>query len=259
MLSWTHCFRNSFGPPIQSAYAAALSTARNLRTLAISIHALPQNGWDDCREIAQTYFEQIPSLKALHFPATPLFSPQLLNLSRASSLGEAPETCFKGYSALGRPNQSHHTESLGDAYRPFWITRGPDVAADRHRREGGLRIVANHSDGSSEFSDAEFDELMHSDIDFFDQDDSDLGVLFNDPDEGGGWTSSSDEETHEEHLDPPPPTSEEWMEGVTIGVSNMNLHIDQLDFSELDGHGSSSDGALDDDASDLSADLPTPD
>jgi hypothetical protein len=187
----------------------------------------------------------------------PIFPYDLVRLSRGPPLATVPETCYKGYTALGRPGQPDHIESLGDTYRPFWITRGPDVAVDRHRREGGLRIVANNSDGeSSEFSEAVFDDLV-PDIDFFDQDDVDLGIWFGDPDEDEDWSSTSEGEQEQgEQPDPPPFTSEEWMEGLTIGVSNMNLRVGQLDFSELDRHSSSSNDVLDDDDSDFSADLP---
>ncbi|KAG8691509.1 MAP kinase Pmk1 [Ceratobasidium sp. 423] len=105
----------------------------------------------------------------------------------------------------------------------------------------------------------------NQDTDFFDQDDVDLGLWFPDLEmeiedeidaDDGDWTSDDDSQAEDHAEDTPLPTSEEWMEGLTIGMSNVNLRLSQLDFSELDGHGSSSDDVLEDiNDSDLSADL----
>ncbi|KAH7344795.1 hypothetical protein B0J17DRAFT_636871 [Rhizoctonia solani] len=252
-------------PNDQTMYAGALAFAQNLHTLVITVHALAKASHRGCRETAQMYFEHIPSLQTIHFPAMPTI-PQRSLESRTGL--DAPPVLSRGYTMRGRPGQAHHSEGIGDTYRPFWITYGPDVAVDRHRRGGGLRIVANnHADElPDDFSDAHiFDDLMGDllahDTDFFDQDDVDLGLWFPDPgtddeaDDDGDWTSD-DSQDMDHAEDTPLPTSEEWMEGLTIGMSNMHLRLSQLDFSELDGHSSSSSDALEDiNDSDLSADL----
>ncbi|KAF8761849.1 Mitogen-activated protein [Rhizoctonia solani] len=260
-------------PGDQTMYAGALAFAQNLHTLAISIHALPRCGRFDCRQFGYMYFEHIPNLQTLHFPAMPLIPMRSLD-SFYSDMGLSPSPALiKGYTMIGRQNQPNHFEDMGDTYRPFWITNGPDVAVDRHRRGGGLRIVAYNRTESvpDDSSDAHvFDELMDEllahEADFFDQEDVDLGLWFpeletedegveDDDDENDEDWTTSDGEDHDDQ-DPPPPTSEEWMQGLTIGVSNVNLGINQLDFSELDGHSSSDGDALEDiNDSDLSADL----
>ncbi|CAE6395971.1 unnamed protein product [Rhizoctonia solani] len=261
-------------PGDQTMYAGALAFAQNLQTLAISVHALPGAGRHECRQFGYMYFEHIPSLQTLHFPAMPFIPARSLG-SIYSELDIAPPPALsRGYTMSGRPGQPHHTEDIGDTYRPFWITRGPDVAIDRHRRGGGLRIVAYNRSESvpDDLSDAHvFDDLIDDvlaqetqETDFFDQDDVDLGLWFPDPaiededdENDGDWASEGDSqaEGHDDQ-DPPPPTSEEWMQGLMIGMSNASLRISQLDFSELDGHGSSESDALEDvNDSDLSADL----
>ncbi|KAJ1311234.1 hypothetical protein OPQ81_009734 [Rhizoctonia solani] len=248
-------------PGDQTMYAGALAFAQNLHTLAISVHAVAKPSLTEYRETAQMYFEHIPSLQTLHFAAMPIIHYPTDELDTHPVLS-------RGYTMRGRPNQAHHTEGAGDTYRPFWITYGPDVATDRHRRGGGIPIVArNRSDVPDDLSDAHiFDEIMDDFLiqepDFFDQDDVDLGLWFPDPqtedemdEDDSDWTSDGSQE-NELAEDTPLPTSEEWMEGLTIGMSNVNLRLSQLDFSELDGHNSSSGDEMEDiDDSDLSADL----
>ncbi|CAE6493850.1 unnamed protein product [Rhizoctonia solani] len=246
-------------PNDQTMYAGALVFAQNLHTLVISVHALTKVGHRDCRETAQMYFEHIPSLQTIHFSVMPIIPRRSLE-SRTGS--DVPPALFRGYTMHGRPGQAHHTEGIGDTYRPFWITYGPDVAVDRHRRGGGLSIVAsNHADDIHVFDDLAEDLLAH-DTDFFDQDDLDLGLWFpnagtddDETDDESDWTSEDSQDM--EHVeDSPLPTSEEWMQGLTIGMSNTHLRISQLDFSELDGHSSSSNDGLEDiNDSDLSVDL----
>ncbi|CAE6514754.1 unnamed protein product [Rhizoctonia solani] len=246
-------------PDDQVMYAGALAFAQNLHTLAISVHALPTATWDECRETAQMYFEHIPSLRVVHFPAMPIL-PERAHKSDSSAL-------FRGYTMRGRPGQANHTEGIGDTYRPFWITHGPDVATDRHRREGGLSIVASRqSESGDDLSDVHIvddpmDGLPPHEVDFFDQEDADLSLWFPDPeteteDETDDWSLDDDSQEVEHPEDTPLPTSEEWMEGLATAMTNVNLGLNQLDFSELDGHSSSSSDAFEDvNDSDLSADL----
>ncbi|KAL5641100.1 hypothetical protein ACGC1H_001547 [Rhizoctonia solani] len=229
-------------PGDQAMYAAGLAFAHNLRTLAISIHALPKANQDQCRETAQMYFEHIPSLQAIHFPAMPIIPEYCYSETHSA----VPVVLSRGYTMCGRPGQANHAEGIGDTYRPFWITCGPDVAIDRHRREGGLCIVAS----SREESIADSADIIVSDESMGDlpaQEETDLEADFFDQDD-------SQEVEHPE--DTPLPTSEEWMEGLATAMTNVNLGLNQLDFSELDGHSSSSGDALEDvNDSDLSIDL----
>ncbi|CAE7231084.1 unnamed protein product [Rhizoctonia solani] len=257
-------------PGDQTMYAGALAFAQKLRTLVISIHALRRVSWNDCRDTALMYFEHIPSLQTVHFPAMPVIPHRTLESYYSGFGSVVPFTRSRGYTMRGRPGQKGHTEGIGDTYRPFWITCGPDVATDRHRRGGGLHIVAsNRSEGvSDDLSDAHVldevvaDEPFVPDVPFFDQEDANLGLWFPDPeletedeDEDDNW--SEDDSLEMEHPeDTPLPTSEEWMVGVATAMSSVNLGLHQLDFSELDGHSSSEDGVPEDiNDSDLSADL----
>ncbi|KAG8678814.1 hypothetical protein FRC09_019517, partial [Ceratobasidium sp. 395] len=80
-------------PGEPSAYANALSTAKRLHTLAISIHAIPQNGRNACRDIAHEYMDHVPSLREIHFPAMPIFPSHIMEYAYPDDDGLVPETC----------------------------------------------------------------------------------------------------------------------------------------------------------------------
>ncbi|KAG9104871.1 hypothetical protein FRC06_006696 [Ceratobasidium sp. 370] len=216
-------------PGEPSTYANALSSAERLHTLAISIHAIPQTGRSACRDIAHDYMQRIPSLREVHFPAMPIFPPHMFR-SFSDRSQPVPETCHVGYSLFRLSGEDYHSPPDGDCYRPFWITHGTDVALDRHRRAGGLHIVASESDDLEDIDPGFFEEPDLGDHDIFDQEDLDLALWFPDGDEG------SDSEMEHLELQHPVGTPDDWMDQLIIGMSNVG--VAQLDLSVLDGHDS---------------------
>lgn len=180
--------------------------------------------------------EHIPGLQTVHFPAMPIFTYEQLQPTFQIPIHAVSEMNFRGYTMTRLTDGLFQHSTAGDTYRPFWITCGPDVAVDRHRRTGGLRIVSDGSDGGItpsiiDFEDDLEDEPAPPEFDIFDDEDMDLGPWFPEP-------NDEDSDFSYEHLDHdhPVPTPDEWMEGLTLGMGNLS--IAQLDFSELDGHSS---------------------
>ncbi|KAG9126615.1 hypothetical protein FRC07_002765, partial [Ceratobasidium sp. 392] len=216
-------------PGEPSTYASALSMAKQLHTLAISIHAMPQNGRSACREIAYDYMEHIPNLQEIHFPAMPIFPPEIMRYQYSSLDRPVPETCWVGYSLFRISGEDCWSPQDGDHYRPFWIVHGTDVAVDRHRRAGGLQIVASDFDDIDELA-PDFFEGPDIEHDIFDQEDLDLALWFPEGDE------DSDSEVEHIELHHPIGAPEDWMNQLIIGMSNVG--VTQLDLSVLDGHDS---------------------
>ncbi|QRW05460.1 mitogen activated protein kinase [Ceratobasidium sp. AG-Ba] len=251
-------------PGLHSAYASAMSNIRNLQTLAISIHAIHRPGKHDYREIAQEYMEHIPTLRALHFPAMPIYPPHLLSSatnfdsSATSQLPVPAETSHVaevrdvGYSLFRISGDQYESPTGGDHYSPFWISRGIDVAVDRHRRAGGLPIVGNDY-GDMELDDNGTDPELFEDpnldnlVDLFDQDDFDLAPWFHDNLDDDSHSDEAHDEPQHVHEAP-----EDWMDQLIIGMSNVG--VAQLDLSILDGH-DSDDGILEDQEEDQEDDF----
>ncbi|KAF8609590.1 hypothetical protein BDV93DRAFT_149023 [Ceratobasidium sp. AG-I] len=178
--------------------------------------------------------DHIPNLRTIHFPAMPIYSTEQLRSTARFPSPSIPETNFWGYTMTRSSNSISPSSTTGDSYRPFWITHGPDVAVDRHRRVGGLRIVSDGSDDNApsliEFDEDFEDEPDPADFDIFNDEDMDLGPWFPEP-------NDSDSEFSDHHVEHHPIiTPDEWMEGLTLGMGNLS--IAQLDFSALDGHSS---------------------
>ncbi|KAG8745735.1 hypothetical protein FRC10_007215 [Ceratobasidium sp. 414] len=218
-------------PGEPSTYANALSSAERLHTLAISIHAIPQTGRSACRDIAHKYMQHIPSLLEAHFPAMPIFPSEIYTFSNRDQ--PIPETCHVGYSLFRLSGEEYYSPPDGDRYRPFWITHGTDVALDRHRRAGGLQIVASEFDDDLEEIEAELFGPDLGDNDIFDQEDLDLALWFPDGDEG------SDSEMEHVELQHPIGAPDDWMDQLIIGMSNVS--VAELDLSVLDAHDSDGD------------------